>query len=937
MQRTWRRPLARLTEALPEARYEAVLALLRACVLLAGALSLLVTQGSAPDLALPAAVNLALVPVSLWVAARVCRVTDATTARSWGRWSTATDVLVYASYLLAFSSRPGAGSVYGVFVLLAGPIRYGLRGVPATVVPVALAAILLPQQDLAGATVGVAQVIGLCAIFAAPAVAIRAVVMHSGARLRQAERQFTTAFEHASIGMALTDLDLKVVQANRALGVLLGETPAHLQERSLDEGVDPLERATLRRALRGLTEEAPSTRLEVRLRRPDGGLRWGHVSASLLVGHAPVASRIVVQVENITERKRSEAMLSHAAAHDALTDLPNRTLLIAQLEAALSRGEQVGVLFLDLDRFKVVNDGLGHAAGDQLLVQVAHRLREAMRPEDIVARQGGDEFVVLCRGADTEIALAVATRVLEVLHQPVTTLKGSEVVVGASIGVALGGPGDQAELVLRDADTAMYAAKGTGGGRVRLFTPDLREAVVLVHELEVDLRAAVRNDQLFLEYQPVVDLAFGRVVGCEALVRWQHPERGTVHPLDFVAVAEQSDLILELGDWVLARALRDAAEWHDAGGGSALTVAVNMSLRQLTSPGFSSRVAKKLREAGVAPDRLCLEITETALGGDVIAVVEALESLRDLGVRLSIDDFGTGHASLTYLARFPVDQVKVDQSFVAGLGSDAGSAAIVGGVIAMAHTFDLRVVAEGVETEEQLELLRELGADFVQGFFLSRAVPGEQVSSVLAAGARRALVPRPREEGDEGEESRLAEPSHQEARRYRLLVEGAKEVTGRLDLQAVLDHAFVALGRIVAFTGGSILLVEEEQVRIAAALPSPTPEALAARIPLGQGVSGTIAVTGEPRYLPDITIASTVTASRRSNNSSSGVRSWYGVPLIAEGRPIGVMQVDSTEVDAFTEADRLAVLAFAPVVALAVVSARHAAFQLEQIQRGNTP
>jgi diguanylate cyclase (GGDEF)-like protein/PAS domain S-box-containing protein len=935
MHRSWRRLLARLSEALPEARYEAVLALLRASVLIAGGLGLLVGAHGTDGLELPVVLNLVLGVASVCLAGAFARVKDVDAARRWGRWCTAADVLLYAAYSVAFYHRPGAGSAYGVFVLLAGPIRYGLKGVPATVVPVALTAVLWPQQDVSGATTGVGQVVALCVIFAAPTIVIRSVVMRSGARLRQAERQFTTAFEHASIGMALTDLDLTVVQANRALGVLLGETPSHLHGRPLDESVDPLERATLRRALRGLNASAPSTRLEVRLRRPDGGLRWGHVSASLLVGEPPVAPRIVVQVENITERKRSEALLSHAAAHDALTDLPNRTLLISQLEAALARGEQVGVLFLDLDRFKVVNDGLGHAAGDQLLVQVAHRLREAMRPEDIVARQGGDEFVVLCRGADAEIALAVANRVLDVLHQPVTTITGTEVVVGASVGVALGGPDDQAELVLRDADTAMYAAKGTGGGRVRLFTPELRDAVVLVHELETDLRTAVRSDQLSLVYQPVVDLQRGKVTGCEALVRWVHPERGTVSPLDFVAVAEQSDLILELGEWVLRRALRDAAQWHFPTGGTPPTVAVNMSLRQLTSPGFSARVAQLLHEASFAPERLCLEITETALAGDVLAVIEALESLRDVGVKLSIDDFGTGHASLTYLARFPVDVVKVDQSFVAGLGSDAGSAAIVGGVVAMSHTFDLRVVAEGVETEEQLALLKELGADMVQGYLMSRPVPNEQVTFSLPGPAQQALVPKPREESRADEVP--DEPAFSEAHRYRLLVEGAKEVTGRLDLQAVLDHAFVALARVVTFTGGSILLVEDEQVRIAAAMPAPTPEALAARIPLGQGVSGTIAVTGEPRYLPDITIASTVTARRRSNNSSTGVRSWYGVPLIAEGRPIGVMQVDSTDVDAFDEADRLAVLSFAPVIALAVVSARRSAEQLEQIQRGETP
>jgi transcriptional regulator with GAF, ATPase, and Fis domain len=240
------------------------------------------------------------------------------------------------------------------------------------------------------------------------------------------------------------------------------------------------------------------------------------------------------------------------------------------------------------------------------------------------------------------------------------------------------------------------------------------------------------------------------------------------------------------------------------------------------------------------------------------------------------------------------------------------------------------VVAEGVEQESQVEMLRDLGADAVQGFFMARPAPSDQVSFTLHGPAQRALVPRPRAGLDDPV---AREPSYDEELRYRLLVEGAKEVTGRLDLASVLDHAFVALSRIVTFDGGSILLVEDGQVRIAAGMPTPTAEAMAARIPLGQGVSGTIAVTGEPRYLPDITIASTVTASRRSKNSSEGVRSWYGVPLIAEGQPIGVLQVDSTEFDAFGEADRLAVLAFAPVVALAVITARRAAEQLEEIQR----
>jgi len=931
MHSTWRRAWTYFADTLPEARFETVMALLRVSFCLMGAFALLI-QRDGEGLLAPAITNFVLAGISLVAAVGFAAIRDAVWARRAGVWSTALDLVVYAGYSAAYGDQAGAGSALGLWVLLSGPIRWGWRGIFATVIPIGVIASVFPQVDTTGATTPPAELVALCLIFSAPAVVIRAVVLRGGARVRQAEQQFATAFEHASIGMALMDSELRIVQANRALGILVGETPTHLLGRYLEEAADPSERPALIEAMRGLTPDEPSTRLEIRLRRPDGGMRWGHVSASLLTGRAGVASRVVVQIENITERKRSEAMLSHAAAHDALTDLPNRTLLLTRLDAALGHGEQVGVLFLDLDRFKVVNDGLGHAVGDELLVQVANRLRDVMRPEDLVARQGGDEFVVLCRQADADVSLAVASRVLHVLNQPILLSNGTELVVGASVGIALAGPGDPAEDALRDADTAMYAAKGAGGGRARLFTPDLRAAVVREHELEVDLRAAVRTDRLSLVYQPVVDLSFGRVVGCEALVRWEHPERGTVQPLDFIGVAEQSDLIVELGEWVLRRALRDAAAWPAPRGASRPpTVSVNVSLRQLNSVGFAGRVAALIEESGVEPERLCLEVTETALAGDVEPVIETLEALRDLGVQLSIDDFGTGHASLTYLARFPVDQVKVDQSFVSGLGADAGSGAIVGGVIAMAHTFDLRVVAEGVETAGQLALLRELGADAVQGYLVARPAHSDLLSFDLTRDASQALVPQPR---TEEQLALVAEPWSDEDHRYRLLMEGAKEVTGRLDLNAVLDHAFVALRRLVPFDGGSILLVEDQQVRIAAALPAPTPEAMAARIPLGQGVSGTIAVTGEPRYLPDITIASTVTSNRRQNNASSGVRSWYGVPLIAEGHPIGVLQVDSQRVDAFDQADRIAVLAFAPVVALAVLTARQAEAQLRQLQQG---
>jgi diguanylate cyclase (GGDEF)-like protein/PAS domain S-box-containing protein len=925
-----RRPIALLVDGLPEARYEAVLAVVRAAACLVGGATLLVAADFHDGLVVPALLNFALGVVSLGVAVWAARFHTPAEARRLGAWSTAADLLIYAIYSAALYDRPGAGSLLAVFVLLEGPIRYGLRGFPVTAVPVAAIASVWPQLDATGQTVGREAVIALCVLFTVPVVALRALIMRGSARLRQAEMQFSTAFEHASIGMALVDIELQVQQVNRSLALRVGESPAGMLGTSLVRVVDALDRDRTTAALHSLSSFEPSVRLEVRLRRPDGGLRWGHVSATLLRGAGGVPSRIVVQVENITERKRSEAMLSHAAAHDALTDLPNRSLLLARLDAALARGEQVGLLFLDLDRFKVVNDGLGHAAGDLLLVQVAIRLRDVMRPEDLVARIGGDEFVVLCRNADEASCSTVAQRVLDALNQPVATASGGELVIGGSIGIAIAGPGETGELALRDADTAMYAAKEAGGGRYHLFSAELREAAVRTHELEVDLRAALRAGEVGVVYQPVFSLTHGRVLGCEALARWKHPRRGEVSPSEFCAVAEQSDLVLELGEYVLETAVRDVALWPSPLGGPPPSVSVNVSLRQLVSRDFPERVAQLLAESTVEPSQLCLEVTETALAGDVDLVVAVLKALRDVGVRLSIDDFGTGHASLTYLAQFPVDQVKVDQSFVAGLGVDAGSAAIVGGVVGMAHTFDLRVVAEGVETEAQLSALREMGCDAVQGFLLGMPMSHQQLVFTLRRRSLEGGVPLPRD--GRADTVDLVNPTNDELRHTELLVEGAKAVTGRLDLESVLQHAFTTLAASVDFEGGAILLVEDEQIRIAAGMPRPTPEALAARIPLGQGVSGTIAVTGEPRYLPDITIASTVTANRRSKNSSVGVRSWFGVPLIAEGRPIGVLQVDSTKVDAFSEWDRLAVLSFAPVVTLAVMTAQRAAEQLRQIQ-----
>jgi diguanylate cyclase (GGDEF)-like protein/PAS domain S-box-containing protein len=920
---------ARFAAGTPAARTEATIGLLRAAVALAGAATLIVAAGQqhAEGRALTVAfwLHVAVGLASLAAVVPLCRLRTDQAARRAAQVATGVDLLIYTTYTIAFSSHPGAGTTYGIFVLLIGPVRWGWRGALVTGIPVGLVAVVWPQQDMTGATYGVTQTLVLLVLFTAPAAAIATLTRRAGGRLRQAQEQFRTAFEHASIGMALLDEELALLQVNRSLGQLLGSAEDELLGSTLDRHVVPADAGLLRRALSELSSTRPATRLEVRLARPDGMPRWGLVAASWLAGSAGVPPRVVLQVENVTDRKESEARLSHLATHDGLTGLPNRALLRSRMEGALERGDRLGVLFLDLDRFKVVNDGLGHAAGDALLVAAADRLSQVVRPGDLVARIGGDEFVMLCYDAGPEDDLIrIGVRVLASLRPPVHLEPGSDVVVGASIGAAIAHAGDTADTLLRDADTAMYAAKAAGGARVQMFTPSLHTAAVRTHELETDLRRAVRENGLRLVYQPVVDLSTGRVSGLEALVRWYHPLRGSIRPSEFVPVAEQSDLIVELGTWVLRRAMVDAAGWP-RGTGAPTTVSVNVSPRQLTMPGFPDLVEALLLETGLPGSRLCLELTETALVGDVAPVITALRALRDLDIRLAIDDFGTGHASLSYLTQFPVDTVKVDQSFVAGVATDAGSAAIVGGVVAMAHAFGLRVVAEGAETPEQLAQLRRLGCESAQGYVLASPMAADAAAGILGAAAGiEPLVPSPR--GAHEPRGGL-----DEARRYRLLLDCARDVSACLDLDSVLERAFLALRKVVDFSGGSIQLVEGDAVRLAATDPPAPPEAMSASVPVGKGISGTIAATGEPRYLPDITIVAAVQANASRNATSGGVRSWYGVPLLAEGRVIGVLQVDSTRVDAFDEQDRLLVLSFASVVASAVQTARLFAMELSMM------
>jgi diguanylate cyclase (GGDEF)-like protein len=451
-------------------------------------------------------------------------------------------------------------------------------------------------------------------------------------------------------------------------------------------------------------------------------------------------NRMTADLERLydVERTGFQEQLWHEQFHDPLTGLPNRALFRDRLEHALARAdrqiEPVGVLVLDIDNFKVVNDSLGHAQGDQLLLAVAARLRSCLRLGDTAARLGGDEFTVLVEDvSDLDELTAVAERIAEALRLPVR-LDGRQVVTSASIGLAVSGSRNKsAEALLRDADLAMYRAKAKGKARWELFDDTLEVQAMERLDVETDLRRALEREEFRVYYQPIVSLADGHIVELEALVRWQHPERGLVPPDAFIPVAEETGLIVPLGQWVLEQACRQARTWQDASsaGGTPLVMSVNLSARQFQQPTLLADIERAVRQSGLDPRTLKLEITESVVMQDVESTLTTLRALKALGIQLAIDDFGTGYSSLTYLKRFPLDTLKIDRSFVDGLGQDVQDTAIVRSVVALAKTLNLSVTGEGVETVEQRMHLKQLGCDLAQGYMFARPSPPELLDAML--------------------------------------------------------------------------------------------------------------------------------------------------------------------------------------------------------------
>ncbi|MEU8238276.1 EAL domain-containing protein [Actinoplanes missouriensis] len=544
------------------------------------------------------------------------------------------------------------------------------------------------------------------------------------ARIGVQEARFRLLVQNSTDMVTITDPGGRLTYVSPAARRMLGADPDDLIGTAIAPRIHPDDRVpAARRLVRVIAAPGATATFQVRVRHADGGYRWFEVTSANLTGEPSVAG-IVSNARDITETREVRDRLSYEASHDRLTGLTNRALFSRRVAAAVTGAgpdTPVGIVLIDLDDFKNINESLGHAGGDALLVHVAERLRASVRPADTVARLGGDEFAVLFEGARGADLDQVLTRIMAALLEP-AVIDGEPMTVRASFGVAEGHGGDDPGELLRRAEIAIREVKARGEGGIERYRPGMEARGAERRRRVADLHTAITSGQLVTHFQPVVALPGGRITGAEALVRWQHPSEGLLGPGAFIEAAEQSGLIIALGAWVLRDATREAATWPGE-----LTVSVNVSARQLRETGFPDLVAAALRDSGLPPHRLTVEITESlAVGGG--ATAGNLQALRDLGVRLSLDDFGTGASTLSLLASCPVDQIKLDRSFV----PDGGSFAIADAVAQMARAFGLQAVAEGVETAEQAARLTALGYDRAQGFHFARPMSAADLRARLA-------------------------------------------------------------------------------------------------------------------------------------------------------------------------------------------------------------
>ncbi|MDT0381576.1 EAL domain-containing protein [Streptomyces sp. DSM 42041] len=569
--------------------------------------------------------------------------------------------------------------------------------------------------------------------------------------LHTSETRFRTVFKDATIGIGIADMDGRIRDVNGALARMFNCSEDELRRRNVSEWVHPSDAPEVWRMHRELVRgERDHFRVEKPYHRPDGTVLWTNLTVSLLRGAEGEPRYQLALMEDITERRLLHLRLRYEATHDELTGLPNRTLFAERLERVLagtgptgrgdeSRSGRFGLLYLDIDGFKAVNDSLGHAVGDQLLVSVAERLQScAAAPNHLVGRIGGDEFVALISNpSGREEVTELARQALAALATPIT-VDGRDLSVRASIGIVEGSSGELGPAeVLRSADITMYRAKDSGGNRYEIADPVSDARAIDRHSLTNHLPGALERGEFFLEYQPLIRMSDSRLTGAEALVRWRHPVHGLLGPDRFIPLAEHTGLIVPLGRWVLEQAVRQACDWcaHPLLGGRAadsepIRVNVNLSPRQLHHPDLVQDTVAVLEWAGLTPASLCLEVTESALIGADEDELKPLRQLAEMGVDIALDDFGTGYSNLANLRRLPATTLKLDRSFTQGLQqhpADPVDVTFVGGIVSLAHALGLRVTVEGVETEAQAAQLRELGCDTAQGWYYARPAPAEEI------------------------------------------------------------------------------------------------------------------------------------------------------------------------------------------------------------------
>jgi diguanylate cyclase (GGDEF)-like protein/PAS domain S-box-containing protein len=555
------------------------------------------------------------------------------------------------------------------------------------------------------------------------------------------------SFDEAPAGMAILSSEGKLLKINRSFSQLVESSDDELLSKNVQELIDPDDAEQI---LSGMTDvidrELEVLRADVRVPLEDGRTVWVHWNIGRFGASDSDEVRLILQAQDVTERKLAEQKLLYDACHDLLTGLPNRSLFIDHLKLCIERVQRLerrlfAVLFLDLDRFKVINDSLGHLVGDELLVVVARRLESCVRAGDLVARVGGDEFMVLLDDLeDIGEAITAAERIQKEVKVPFN-INGHEVFSTLSIGIApCSREYDNPEAIMRDADTAMYRAKSSGKARHEVFDKAMHTFAVNLLQIETDLRKALDRRQFVIHYQPIVSLDTFHICGFEALVRWEHPERGTIWPMDFIPVAEDTGLILSIGEWTLQEACKQMRRWeHEFPSEDPMFISVNLSPKQFNQPHLLERVSDILQETGLDASSLKLEITEGAVMENLEMATELLRQLRALGVKLSIDDFGTGYSSLSYLHRFPIDTLKIDRSFVTRISENNENTEIVRTIVVLAQNLGMDVVAEGVETKEQLAILRQFGCEFGQGFYFSKPVSEIEAGGII--NDTRALEP----------------------------------------------------------------------------------------------------------------------------------------------------------------------------------------------------